>query len=171
MRRLPVLLVLLALAAAGCGYSLQPEGGGRFSDPSVRIDLPPFLNDSTEPDAGAHIAAKLREELRLRGFQGSFGRVGADFLLEGKVRGIREEVFSKASDRFALEDRLTLVVDIRIVEIRGGAPIWKGAGLSETASYYAGPDAQYTEANRRAAFEETVRRLVVRMAQTIRLIL
>ncbi|MBP2674207.1 MAG: hypothetical protein H6Q84_1047 [Deltaproteobacteria bacterium] len=170
-RALPALLVLLAIAAGACGYRLQPEGKGRFADPSVRVDLSPFKNDSADADAGAHIASKLREELRRRGFQGEFGKLGADYLVEGRVREVREDVFSKASDRFALENRLTLVVDIRVVDVRGGAVLWKDEGLSEIASYYAGPDAQYTEANRRAAFEENVRRVVLRMAQTIRLIL
>ncbi len=170
-RALRALLALLLLAAAGCGYRFQPEGKGRFTDPAVRVDLSPFLNDTPDPDAGAHIASRLRDELRRRGYMGAFGRVGAEYLLEGRVREIREDVFSKASGRFALENRLTLVVDIRVVDVRGGGVLWKELGLTETTSFYSGPDAQYTEANRRAAFEETVRRLVLRMAQTIRLIL
>lgn len=167
----PVLLALIAVVFGSCGYRLQPEGKGRFADPSVRIDLSPFRNDTIEADAGAQIASKLREELRRRGYLGSYGKIGADYLVEGRVRELREDVFSKASDRFALENRLTLVVDIRVVDVRGGGVLWKDAGLSETASYYAGQDAQYTESNRRAAIEETVRRIVLRMAQTIRLLL
>lgn len=163
--------VLLLLCGAGCGYHLQPGGETRFSDPSVRMDLPPFLNDSTEPDAGAYVAARLRDELRRSGFRGSFARGSADYLVEGKVREISEDVFSHGTDRFALEKRLSLVVDIRVVEVRGGSVLWKAAGLRETASFFSGPDAQYTQANRRAAFEETARRLVVRMGQTIRLVL
>jgi hypothetical protein len=166
-----LLLALMLLAGAGCGYRFQPEGKGRFTDPALRVDLSPFANDTPDSDAGAHIASKLRDELRRRGYTGAFGRVGADFLVEGRVKEIREDVFSKASDRFALENRLTLVVDIRVVDVRGGGVLWKEAGLIEKAPFYSGPDAQYTEANRRAAFEETVRRLVLRMAQTIRLIL
>ncbi len=166
-----VLLFVLSLAAAGCGYTLNPGGKTRFSDPALRLDLSAFTNDSIEPDAGAYIASRLREELRRRGFRGSFQRSGADYLVEGKVREIPDDVFSHGSDRFALENRLTLTVEIRVVDARGGAVLWKEAGMSETASFFAGPDAQYTEGNRRAAFEETVRRMVLRMAQTIRLVL
>lgn len=162
---------LLLLAAPGCGYRLQSAGEARFSDPSVRVDLAPFTNDSAEADAGAHVAARLREELRRNGFRGSFGRTGADYLIEGKVREMPVDVVSHGADRFALENRLTLVVDIRVIDVRGGAVLWKASGLQETASFFAGPDAQYTEANRRAAFEEVTRRLVFRMAQTIRVVL
>lgn len=172
MRRpLRAILLLLVLSAAACGYRLQPEGKGRFSDPAVRIDLSPLVNDSSEPDAGSFVAARLREELRRRGFEGSYGRVGADFQVTGKVREFRDEVFSRTSGRFALENRFTLVVEIRVVNTRQGAVLWKDEDLAETVSYYAGTDAEYTASNRRAAFEETVRRMVLRMAQTIRLIL
>ncbi|MGZ8460884.1 MAG: LPS assembly lipoprotein LptE, partial [Candidatus Deferrimicrobiaceae bacterium] len=146
-------------------------GTARFTDPSVRMDVSPFANRSTTPDAGAVVAARLREELRRSGFRGSFGRVGANYLIEGKVREIRSDVVSHGTERFSLENRLTLVVDIRVVELVRGGVLWKENGLNETASYFSGADAQYTEANRRAAFEEVARRMAVRLSQTIRVLL
>jgi hypothetical protein len=164
-------LGLLLFAMPGCGYHLQSGGEERFSDPSLRMDLPPFVNDSPQADAGAYIAARLREELRRGGFRGSFDRTGADYLVEGRVREMPVDVFSHSADGFALECRLTVVVDIRVINVRGGQVLWKAAGLRDTTSFYAGQDAQYSEANRRAAFEEIARRLVFRMAQTIRVVL
>lgn len=169
MRRVLVVLALLS-AVAGCGYRLE-SGTTRFTDPSVRLGVSPFANRSTTPDAGAVVAAHLREELRRSGFRGSFGNVGANYLIEGKVREIRADIFSHGSDRFSLENRLTLVVDIRVVEVVRGGVLWKEAGLTETASFFSGTDAQYTEANRRAAFEEVVRRMAVRLSQTLRVLL
>jgi hypothetical protein len=165
-------LIGLALlsAVAGCGYRLE-SGTARFTDPSVRMDVPPFANRSTTPDAGAVVAMRFREELRRSGYQGSFGNVGPNYLIEGTVREIRSDIFSHGADRFSLENRLTLVVDIRVIEVIRGGVIWKETGLSETASYYSGTDAQYTEANRRAAFEEVVRRIAVRLSQTLRVLL
>lgn len=171
MRRPLLALLILLFGAAACGYRLQPEGKGRFPDPSVVIELSPFTNDSSEPDAGSYVAARLREELRRRGFEGKFGRVGADFQVTGKVREFRDDVFSHTSTRFQLENRFTLLVAVRVVDTRQGTVLWKDEELAETVSYYAGSDAQYTASNRRAAFEEAVRRMVLRMAQTIRLIL
>jgi hypothetical protein len=169
--RAAAFLVALVLAATGCGYTLQPGGKNRFSDPSVRLDLSPFANRTPEADAGPWLAARLREELRRSGFRGAFGQESADFLVDGTVREIRDDVFSHGTDRFALEHRLTVTVDIRVIEVLRGGVLWKESGLGETVSYFSGPDAQYKEANRRAAFEEAVRRLVLRMAQTIRVIL
>jgi hypothetical protein len=166
------ILIALALlsAVAGCGYRLE-SGTARFTDPSVRMDVSPFANRSTTPDAGAMVAAHFREELRRSGFRGTFGNIGANYLVEGTVREVRSDTFSHGSDRFALENRLTLVVDVRVVEVVRGGVLWKESGLSETASYFSGIDAQYTEANRRAAFEQVVRRMAIRLSQTLRVLL
>jgi hypothetical protein len=172
-RRIPFgILIALALlsAASGCGYRLE-SGTARFKDPSVRMDVSPFANRSATPDAGAVVAARLREELRRSGFRGTFGDIGPNYLIEGRVREVRTDLFSHGADRFSLENRLTLVVDIRVVEVVRGGVIWKESGLSETASYFSGADAQYTEANRRAAFEEVARRMAVRLSQTLRVLL
>jgi len=169
MKRILITFALLS-AVAGCGYRLE-SGSTRFTDPSVRMDVSPFANRSTMPDAGAVVAANLREDLRRSGFRGSFGNTDANYLIEGTVREIRSTIVSQSPDRFSLENRLILVVDIRVVEVLRGGILWKESGLTETASYYSGTDAQYTEANRRAAFEEVARRMAVRMSQTLRVLL
>ena len=135
------------------------------------MDLRPFANDSYVPDAGAVLASRLREEMQRNGFRGTFERSMADYLVEGTVREIREEVSSHGADKFALEYRMTISVDIRVVEVTRGRRLWKEDGLSETASYYAGPDFQYTESNRRMAFEEVCRRIARRIGQTMKVIL
>jgi Lipopolysaccharide-assembly len=169
MKRVLIAFALLS-AVAGCGYRLE-SGSTRFTDPSVRMDVSPFANRSTTPDAGAVVAASFREELRRSGFRGTFGNVGANYTVEGTVREVRSTIVSQAPNRFSLENRLTLVVDIRVVEVVRGGVLWKESGLTETASYYSGTDAQYTEGNRRAAFEELARRMAVRLSQTLRVLL
>ena len=59
MKRVLVALALLS-AVVGCGYRLE-SGTARFTDPSVRMDVSPFANRSTTPDAGAAVAARFRE--------------------------------------------------------------------------------------------------------------
>src|SRR5659263_377244 len=131
MNRILIALALL-FAVTGCGYRLE-SGTARFKDPSVRMDVSPFANFSTTSDAGAVVAARLREELRRSGFRGSFGKIGADYLIEGKVREVRSDIFSHGADRFSLENRLTLVVDIRVVEVvRGGAVSYTHLRAHET---------------------------------------
>src|SRR3990170_5187766 len=165
------LLLLLAVFLPACGYTLQGSTGSRFTDPGIRVDLRPFTNDSFVPDAGAFLASKLREEMQRNGFRGAYERSMADYLIEGTVREIREEVSSHGADRFALEHRMTIIVDIRVVEIKGGRLLWKEEGLTDSASYFAGADFQYTESNRRMAFEEVCRRIGRKIGQTLKVIL
>ena len=171
-RRLPPVAILACcFALAACGYRLHEDPGMRFSDPGIVVDLRPFANASLVPDAGAFLAGRLREEMAREGFRGRFARAGADFVVEGVVKDVREEVVSHGADRFALEYRLTLQVDIRVVEVVHGRLLWKEEGLSEAAPFFSGADFQYTEANRRMAFEETCRRMGRRIGQTLRVLL
>lgn len=140
-------------------------------DPTVRVDLRPFANESLIPDAGAYLASRLREEMRNNGFRGRFDRSMSDYLIEGTVQEIHEDVSSHGSDDFALEHRMTVFVDIRVVEVTRGRLLWKESGISEAASYFSGSDFQYTESNRRMAFEEICRRLARKIGQTLRVIL
>ncbi len=97
--------------------------------------------------------------------------VGGDYLVEGKVREVREDVSSHGTTGFALEHRLTLVVDVRVQETAKGRLVWKEEGISETASYFAGTDFQYTESNRRAAIEEVCRRIAKKIGLTVAVLL
>lgn len=169
--RLAALSIVLIAMSASCGYRLQTVHGGRFTDPSVRIDLEPFRNQSFDSDAGALVASRLREELRRNGFRGAFQRRDADFLIEGTVRQLREEVSTHGSDGFSLEHRISILVDIRVVEVAKGRLLWKEESISEGAAFFSGPDFQYTEANRRMAIEEVARRISRRLGQSLRMIL
>ncbi len=175
-RRSPGTLRLLAalagmLCLAGCGYALRDEPGMRFSEPGVVVDLRPFGNASLFPDGGAFLAGRLREELMREGFRGRFARGNPDYVVEGTLKEVREDVISHGTDEFGLEYRLTLQVDVRVVEVAHGRLLWKQEGMTEAASFFSGADFQYTESNRRMAFEETCRRMARRIGQTLRVIL
>ncbi|HEU5360119.1 MAG TPA: LPS assembly lipoprotein LptE [Candidatus Deferrimicrobiaceae bacterium] len=165
------LIPVLLLFSFACGYRLKADPGSRYADPGIRVDLQTFANESLVPDAGAYLAARLREEMRRNGFRGRFERSLSDYLIEGTVREIREDVISHGEDEIALEHRLTISVDIRVLEIDRGRLLWKEDGITEAASFFAGSDFQYTESNRRMAFEEVCRRVARKIGQTLRVIL
>jgi hypothetical protein len=169
--RATLLATICACLLAGCGYGIEALPGSRFASPGIKVDLRPFSNASSLADAGAAVAASLREEMRRSGFRGEFDYRGADYLIDGKIREIRSELATRAPDGFALEHKLVLVVDIRVVEVVRGRLLWREENISETVSYYAGPDFQYTDSNRRLAFEEASRRLARRLGQNLRVLL
>lgn len=166
-----LLLAFAAALAAGCGYRLQSPPESRFSSPGFVVDLPPFHNRSLFPDGGAFLAARLREEMRRGGFRGGFREEGAAVRIEGTVREVRDDLVSVDAAGFGLQYTLTLIVDVRAVNADLGTPIWREEGLREKTTYYSSGDFQYTEANRRAAFEEACRRAAIRAAQTLRVVL
>ncbi len=164
-------LLLLGLLATGCGYRLQTVHGGRFTDPLLRIDLEPFENRAFDSDAGALMATRFREEIRRNGFRGTFERGGADYLVEGKIKQVNENVTTHAADGYALEHYLSISVDIRVVETARGRLLLKEESISEGAVYFSGPNFQYTESNRRMALEEACRRLARRLGQALRMVM
>jgi hypothetical protein len=170
-RRIGALAALLLLAGA-CGYRFETvRGGARFGDPAARYLLAPFANLTSDEGAGAILAGNLREELRREGLAGSFTALPADFLVEGTVREVGEEIVSHDDSGYGQEYRLTLQVDVRVVETATGRLLWKEEGISETAPYYALRDFSFTRANRHRAIEEACRRLALRMSRTLRTIL
>lgn len=170
-RAVPALLLVALGILPSCGYRLAASAGSRFVDPGLTLDIRPFGNASFVPDAGAFLAGRLRDELVQSGFRGRFRQPGADYQVEGQIREIEDTVVSHREDNFALEHRMTIRVDIRVVELVRGRLLWKEEGLVDSASYYAGADFQYTESNRRAAFEEVSRRVARRIGQTLRVLL
>lgn len=164
-------VALFAFFLSGCGYGLREDPGMRFSERGIVVDLRPFANASLVPDAGAFLAGRLREEMAREGFRGRFARSGADYIVEGTVKDVREEVVSHGADQFGLGYLLTLQVDIRVVEVVRGRLVWREEGMVESAPFFSGADFQYTESNRRMAFEETCRRMARRIGQTLRVLM
>ncbi len=70
MKDLPDLLsgraLILLLALSGCGYSLN-AGAGRMPNGAQRVFVRPLENRTTDAEAGALVAAALRQELARRG--------------------------------------------------------------------------------------------------------
>jgi hypothetical protein len=165
------LLLLLILALPSCGYRLAADPESRFGAAALRVDLRPLANLTAFPDAGVAVASAVREEMRRSGFRGTFEAGAPDYRIEGTVRDARFEVVSHDAAGFALEHRLILLVDIRVVEVLRGRIIWREEGLTESVSYYGGADYQFTESNLRMAMDEAAGRLARRIGQTLRVIL
>jgi hypothetical protein len=76
-----VLSLLAAIAGSGCGYAVG-SGAARLPDGAGPVFVPPLENRTTDAEAGALVAAALREELSRRG---SAGGEGASTRIEGVV--------------------------------------------------------------------------------------
>jgi len=147
-------LLLLACAAAGCGYQLvdyvRPEGGAR------RVALPTLRNDSYEPGVEFLVADALRREFLRRGaFQLTDDPGAADVVVSGSVRPIQTSSTSFSSVVLALEYQVSLTLELHAKRADGSEVALDPRSLRETERYLASADVGALRRNR----EEALRRL------------
>lgn len=129
----------LLFAAAGCGYSLG-AGAGRMPPGAQRVFVRPLENRTTDGEAGALVAAALRQELARRGAEGG-PEAGAR--IEGTIE---DSAFGPSTVGGTY--RVTLVVWARLV-VNGKVVAEQRPGRGE--DLLGGQDPLETEGRRRLA--------------------
>jgi hypothetical protein len=135
-----VVLAVALLALPACGYRLAARGAPLAGGAS-EVFVPPLENRSSDSEAGALVAAALREELARRGAQGG---AGAAARIEGAVEDVR---YGSSSPNGATW-KLALVVSARLVAPGGAVP---QARIARSEEYLVGQDPLETEGRRRLA--------------------
>jgi hypothetical protein len=130
--------VLAAFCLAGCGYGFS-AGVGRLPAGAERIFVRPLENRTTDAEAGALVAAALRQELARRGADGD---AGAPARIEGAVLA---STFSPSSGTTYV---LTLQVEVRLAS---GERQIAESRRSRQEVYLAGTDPLENEGRRRTA--------------------
>lgn len=106
-------LLAAAFLAWGCGYALS-AGAGRLPAGAERIHVPPFENRTSDAEAGALLAAAMRQELARRG---ALGDAGAPARIEGAALAVAffPSSFGSATGRLALDVSARLVAGGRTI--------------------------------------------------------
>jgi hypothetical protein len=137
-------LAAVVLASSGCGYRLaaagRPLAGG-----VTEVGVPPFENRTADAEAGALLAAGVRDELARRGVVSASEEGGAR--LEGVVES-SQATPSSADGRGAASWRLALRATARLV--KDGAAL-ADASVVREEEFLSGQDALETEGRRRLA--------------------
>jgi hypothetical protein len=141
MRRGAVLA--LALAAAGCGYSVA-AGAGRLPAGAEKVYVATFANRTTDAEAGALVAGALRDELARRG---SSGGPGSAARIEGTVTQVAWIPTTPDGGTW----RLTLEVQARLV-VEG--KVASEQVVRREQDYLSEVDALATEGRRRLAVRQ-----------------
>ena len=106
-------LVALALAA-GCGYRVVGYGG-QLPGGITRVEVPVFENRTSRTDVGRVLTEDFINELlgsaKLKVAAGE----GVQALIQGKVTGYKREPITFDSRQKPLENRLTIIMDVRLV--------------------------------------------------------
>ena len=157
MRGLRRLVALVALAAgAGCGYTTG-SGAARLPSGATQVFVPPLENRTADAEAGALVAAALREELSRRG---AAGGEGASSRIEGVVTRSSSSPLTTQSGTW----RLVFEVQARLIVSGQEAAQVK---VREEVDYLGEVDAIATEGRRRLAIrraaEAAAREIVERL--------
>lgn len=132
-RRGPILLLVLAVALGGCGYSFTP---GKVREGLDTVGVAYFENRSTEPDAEVALTEAILQGLiqdrRLRIADENV----ADAVLYGVIRRYQFKEAFFGADRQAEEYRVDIEVEVQMVDRRSGETILGPQRIQGTGSYY-----------------------------------
>lgn len=132
MRRFPRIAVLaLALATAGCGYSLR----GTLPSDIRTVAVPIFVNRTPQPAVEALVTRAILDAFASQGRLAIARPEVADAILEGEV--ITYDVVSIAFDRRAnvQQYRLVLTLNLRMRDRRRDTVLFERTALREQADF------------------------------------
>jgi hypothetical protein len=157
MSRAGLAAVLVALAAgAGCGYAVG-AGATRLPAGAGPVFVPPLENRTVDAEAGALVAAALREELSRRG---AAGGEGASARIDGVVTRSSSTPLTTQGGTW----RLTFEVQARLLVDGQEAALVR---VRREVDYLGEVDAVATEGRRRLAVRraanEAAREIVERL--------
>ncbi len=140
MNRLAPMAIAFALAGSGCGYGFT-AGAGRMPAGAERVFVRPLENRTADAEAGAFVAAAIRQELARRGADGD---AAANARIEGAVLASSFGPSSPAATTY----RVTLAVEARLLV---GTKVLAENRVGRDEDYVAGIDALESEGRRRVA--------------------
>jgi hypothetical protein len=122
-------VVVTALLAAGCGYSLA--GRGSFLPAYIRtIGIPLFTNRTTVFDLETQLTQKVRSEFIGRGrYQIVPEATGVDALLNGEVSTVRVDPSGFNTQQLASRYVITMVARVELRDVRENMVVWENPSL------------------------------------------
>ncbi len=125
-----VVLLAVASATAGCGYSLA--GRGSFLPDYIRtIGVPQFTNSTSLYDVDRKVSEQVRGELAGRGKYKIEPRdTGVDAVLTGDVNSITITPVSFNQQQQATRYVLTLSASVQFKDVKTGKVLWANPAMA-----------------------------------------
>ena len=150
------ILMGICLIACGCGYRFV--GGGSFPGGIKSVFVEILENKTAEIGIENTFTNDLIYEITRTGDVELVSRDRAQGTLFGVITQIGTETVSRRDQKEAAERRLTVFVDLKLVD-RSGKVVWSGNGIAANETYLVDPLKAETEKNKQDAFEELSKRL------------
>ena len=148
------LWVFLLALAPSCGYRPVPS---RLPDGLTKVYVKPFENASTELLLGAWITEELRREFARGGGILLSGPEDADLVVEGRVAEVLTSGLSYARYDQAVERRILVRLEARLLRPGDGSVLWKTDGLVREEAFLVGRTVEETERLKTAALRKLAR--------------
>jgi hypothetical protein len=144
------LTLLFLLILSGCGYHFPAGDESRF--PHLRtFFVESFVNRTSEAYAENIIRSAFISRFVQEGrFKLAESRGKADVICRGTVKSIQISALSYKTSNLAVEERMTLGMEVVFEERASGRVIWENRGMSGTGDYLVS-SASFTENNRKNA--------------------
>jgi hypothetical protein len=135
LTRRQILLLLPAIGAAGCGYSLA--GRGSFLPSYIRaIGIPIFGNTTPYPTIEQIFTDKVRIEFQSRGqYTVTPVDTGVDGIVRGSIMSISAAPVGFTDAQVATRYRFTIIVGVSFVDTRQQKTLWENPSLSFSDEY------------------------------------
>jgi outer membrane lipopolysaccharide assembly protein LptE/RlpB len=128
-------VLLLLIIFNQCGYKLTGTGK-HIPDYIKTIVIPDFVNKTTRYQAEQFVTSALRQEFIRRSKLILVDRVSkADSTLEGDINRFDAVPVSYSSDATANLYRITIVLNVRFIDIKTGKIIFENNNMSFTDTY------------------------------------
>ena len=155
-----VIIILITVLCAGCGYHFAEEGG--FPGETQRLFVKVLENNTQETGVESIVTAALLSELTLRKTDELASDFDdADVVLSGAVNRVTITAISYSKPDVADERRVTVTVDLKLTQ-KDGSVVWVARNLSDFEAYLVDIDQQQTDANRRNAIRVLSKRIAER---------
>ena len=144
------LLMLTAITAVGCGYRFT--GAGSLPGGVTRVFVSLYENRTSESGVETCFTDDMTYEFMRSGSVKVVDQDEAEAVLTGVVHSLQFETAAHQGVHSSLERRVTLSVDIQMVD-RSGRLIWSADDVNEAEEYAVADKKLGTEQNRRTAIE------------------
>ncbi len=111
------------LLAAGCGYRIVGVGG-QLPGGLTRVEVPVFENRTARTDVGRLLTDDFISQLLGSAKVQVVSGAGAQALIRGVVTGYKRELITFDAKQKPLENRLTIVMDVRLVSKADRRPLF-----------------------------------------------
>lgn len=144
------ILLITAMTVVGCGYRFAGEG--RLPGDVTRVFVSLYENRTSESGIETCFTDDMTYEFMRSGAVKVVDQDGADAVLTGVIRSLQVDTVAHQGVHSSLERRVTLAVDIQMVD-RSGRMIWRAEDVSEEEEFAVEDEKLGTEQNRRKAIE------------------